>query len=227
MAPVVAVNSPNNQGKMSEIRRTSKHIMERKRRARINDSLLQLKGLVFPAIKKEGNGQPKMEKADILEMTVKHLQQQRAAGFQQLPNDGSQFRAGFSECIGEISKCLGACEDIDLEVKMRIMGHLSAKLSSKVSAQPCSPVLPSTPPPQAISTPYIQSPIQSISPAYRGQTECTVLPPNVACYPAVFITPPTSPVRCTVSPTTGVTSVRQQSFVKQQIVSNEPVWRPW
>ncbi|XP_071944386.1 transcription factor HES-2-like [Antedon mediterranea] len=224
MAPV-APNTSNNQGKMSEIRRTSKHIMERKRRARINDSLLQLKGLVFPAIKKEGNGQPKMEKADILEMTVKYLQQQRVSGCQQLPNDGSQFRAGFSECVGEISKCLGACDEIDLDVKMRIMGHLSNKLTSNV--QQCSPALPPSPPPQAA---YIPSPVHAVSPAYR-QTECTVLPPKVSCYPvgAVFITPPSSPVRSSASPSHGITSVNvmQHLFVKQQIVSNKPVWRPW
>ncbi|NXA73946.1 HES1 factor, partial [Thryothorus ludovicianus] len=52
---------------------SSKPIMEKRRRARINESLGQLKTLILDALKKDSSRHSKLEKADILEMTVKHL----------------------------------------------------------------------------------------------------------------------------------------------------------
>uniref|UniRef100_A0A8D2QH38 BHLH domain-containing protein n=1 Tax=Zonotrichia albicollis TaxID=44394 RepID=A0A8D2QH38_ZONAL len=45
----------------------------KRRRARINESLGQLKTLILDALKKDSSRHSKLEKADILEMTVKHL----------------------------------------------------------------------------------------------------------------------------------------------------------
>ena len=47
--------------------------MERKRRARINDSLNELKSLVLTALNKDPSRYSKMEKADVLELTVNYL----------------------------------------------------------------------------------------------------------------------------------------------------------
>ncbi|XP_056636637.1 helix-loop-helix protein lin-22-like [Diorhabda sublineata] len=64
----------------SESRKIRKPMMEKKRRARINDSLETLKQILlesktsFKEIKK-GQRTSKLEKADILEMTVQYLQQ--------------------------------------------------------------------------------------------------------------------------------------------------------
>lgn len=60
----------------SECRKIRKPLMEKKRRARINDSLETLKQLILQntiALPK-GTRPAKLEKADILEMTVRHLQ---------------------------------------------------------------------------------------------------------------------------------------------------------
>ncbi|XP_067946659.1 transcription factor HES-4-A-like [Watersipora subatra] len=55
-------------------RRIAKPIMEKKRRARINASLNELKTLLVEVLQKEGcRHSSKMEKADILEMAVRHL----------------------------------------------------------------------------------------------------------------------------------------------------------
>ncbi|XP_057189078.1 transcription factor HES-1-like isoform X2 [Triplophysa rosa] len=54
-------------------RKSSKPIMEKRRRARINDSLTQLKSLILDALNKETSKHSKLDKADILEITVKHL----------------------------------------------------------------------------------------------------------------------------------------------------------
>lgn len=60
---------------MSDIRKIRKPLMEKKRRARINDSLEILKTIVLRNTYTLENGKvpTKLEKADILEMTVRHL----------------------------------------------------------------------------------------------------------------------------------------------------------
>lgn len=62
--------------KLSPIRKNRKPLMEKKRRARINDSLEALKEILLKntvAIT-QGTRPTKLEKADILEMTVRYLQ---------------------------------------------------------------------------------------------------------------------------------------------------------
>lgn len=62
--------------KLSPLRKNRKPLMEKKRRARINDSLEALKEILLKntvAIT-QGNRPTKLEKADILEMTVRYLQ---------------------------------------------------------------------------------------------------------------------------------------------------------
>ncbi|XP_072174912.1 transcription factor HES-4-like [Diadema setosum] len=112
--------------------RTAKHLTERKRRARINDSLLQLKSMVFPAVRKDISRHPKMEKADILEMTVRYLKD-----VQTHPRDGSQpvagvtqYHAGFTECLSEVSNFMSTCESIDIETRLRLLGHLADRCST-------------------------------------------------------------------------------------------------
>ncbi|XP_017461885.1 PREDICTED: transcription factor HES-1-like, partial [Rhagoletis zephyria] len=91
--------------KASEHRRITKPIMEKKRRARINNSLNELKVLILDALNKDPSRHSKLEKADILEMTVRHLQKlQRQQVAASIVNDGAvlnKYRAGFSECATE------------------------------------------------------------------------------------------------------------------------------
>lgn len=58
-------------------RKSNKPIMEKKRRARINHCLNQLKSLILEA-DNERSRHSKLEKADILEMTVRYLQTLRS-----------------------------------------------------------------------------------------------------------------------------------------------------
>ncbi|XP_023018601.1 transcription factor HES-2 [Leptinotarsa decemlineata] len=66
---------------VSETRKIRKPLMEKKRRARINDSLETLKQILLNSkttlkdCSKSGQRTAKLEKADILEMTVRYLQQ--------------------------------------------------------------------------------------------------------------------------------------------------------
>lgn len=76
------------------LKRTNKPLMEKRRRARINQSLAILKALILESTKNQsGNGlkgdaggggggasnnkHTKLEKADILELTVRHFQRHR------------------------------------------------------------------------------------------------------------------------------------------------------
>lgn len=68
--------SNNMSFKLSPLRQNRKPLMEKKRRARINDSLEALKEILLKntvAIT-QGTRPTKLEKADILEMTVRYLQ---------------------------------------------------------------------------------------------------------------------------------------------------------
>ncbi|KAG7277391.1 hypothetical protein CRUP_033346 [Coryphaenoides rupestris] len=111
----------------SEHRKSSKPIMEKRRRARINESLGQLKTLILDALKKDSSRHSKLEKADILEMTVKHLR-----GLQRIQMTGV---AGFGACVGEVTRFLSTCEGegASAEVRARLLGHLAA-CASQVNA---------------------------------------------------------------------------------------------
>ncbi|KAJ8984911.1 hypothetical protein NQ317_012157 [Molorchus minor] len=67
----------------SESRKIRKPMMEKKRRARINDSLESLKKILLEfdpeSGKKTGQKTAKLEKADILEMTVRYLENLRSS----------------------------------------------------------------------------------------------------------------------------------------------------
>nr|BAJ41036.1 hairy and enhancer of split transcription factor C [Scaphechinus mirabilis] len=111
--------------------RTAKHLTERKRRARINDSLLQLKSMVFPAVRKDISRHPKMEKADILEMTVRYLKDIQSPAAKANGETGvTDYHAGFTECLSEVSSFMSSCENIDIETRLRLLGHLADRCST-------------------------------------------------------------------------------------------------
>ncbi|PIK61026.1 hypothetical protein BSL78_02019 [Apostichopus japonicus] len=104
--------------------------MEKKRRARINDSLTELKNLVLQALNRTSPRHSKLEKADILEMTVKYLRSvhgRHVAGKSAAtPNPvvSSQYRSGFRECMLEVSKFLDNT-DASSSVRLQLLDHLS------------------------------------------------------------------------------------------------------
>ncbi|XP_076284836.1 bHLH protein deadpan [Lasioglossum baleicum] len=118
----------------AELRRSNKPIMEKRRRARINQCLDELKGLILEAMKKDPTRHSKLEKADILEMTVKHLQtvqrQQLSTAVATDPAVLTKFRTGFSECATEVSRYVSHLENVDLVVKQRLVSHLNNCVSN-------------------------------------------------------------------------------------------------
>lgn len=74
----------------------------------------------------------KLEKADILEMTVKHLQQiQRRQLILAVSLDRSileKFRTGFTECASEVRNFIGQMDDLEPGLKQRLSSHLETSV---------------------------------------------------------------------------------------------------
>ncbi|XP_051161719.1 protein hairy-like [Leptopilina boulardi] len=124
--------SPSPSPKHSDGRRANKPLMEKRRRARINQSLAALKALILDSARLENTKHSKLEKADILELTVRHLQRQRSLAQPGL----SRYKAGYQDCSREVSRYLEAPDIItgnttpmDPAVKQRLQRHLDSCVS--------------------------------------------------------------------------------------------------
>ncbi|XP_048748303.1 transcription factor HES-1-B-like [Ostrea edulis] len=119
----------------TSLRKSNKPIMEKRRRARINNCLAQLKSLVLESMRKDSSQYSKLEKADILEMTVKHLRNlqrnQLASAIASDPTVVTKFRAGFHECANEVVRYLGTVQNVGPDVKSRLVSHLSTCLQTQ------------------------------------------------------------------------------------------------
>ncbi|MBN3301443.1 HES1B factor, partial [Amia calva] len=118
-----------------------KPLMERRRRARINSSLAQLHTLLLhnapPRCRR-----PRLEKADILEMTVQHLQTRRSADPTHTgpcdPAAMARFRSGFARCVEEAAQFLSDSDAGDLggALLQRLTTSLSAMEGAALTANP-------------------------------------------------------------------------------------------
>ncbi|XP_008547523.1 transcription factor HES-1 [Microplitis demolitor] len=124
--------SPSPNPKHSDGRRANKPLMEKRRRARINQSLAALKALILDSARLENTKHSKLEKADILELTVRHLQRQRTLAQPGL----SRYKAGYQDCSREVGRYLDAPDIItgnttpmDPAVKQRLLRHLDSCVS--------------------------------------------------------------------------------------------------
>nr|AGS55438.1 hairy enhancer of split 4 [Platynereis dumerilii] len=127
----------SNAGLAKNLKRSNKPLMERRRRCRINASLNQLKTLVLDAMNKDTSQYSKLEKADILEMTVRHLRsmqrQQLSAAATSDTSVVGKFQAGFSECAGEVSRYLSTVDGISPDIRVRLLDHLGNSVSRVIS----------------------------------------------------------------------------------------------
>lgn len=111
-----------------QYRKVMKPMLERKRRARINRCLDELKELMSAALASEGENLTKLEKADVLELTVRHLhklrERQALNGSPNATHYADKFRAGFSHCAAEVSRYLSTSTGLEVGVGQRLMSHL-------------------------------------------------------------------------------------------------------
>jgi len=90
--------------------------------------------LILDALNKDPSRHSKLEKADILEMTVRHLQnvqrQQMASAISTDPTVLNKYRAGFNECATEVGRYIGRVDGVDHGLRQRILSHLNTCVSS-------------------------------------------------------------------------------------------------
>merc|ERR1711936_1544482 len=134
MAPIIKSEVSFEDEPMSrtdQYRKVMKPLIERKRRARINSCLDELKDLMVFALQSEGEGISKLEKADVLELTVKHLRKLKRQQMLTLNPalDMDRFHAGYTTCATEVSRTL-ASTGVDISIGSRLMSLLGHKLNT-------------------------------------------------------------------------------------------------
>lgn len=207
MMSTAVTEEPQPISRTYQYRKVMKPMLERKRRARINRCLDELKELMVTALQSEGENVSKLEKADILELTVRHLHKLRRQ--QRLTYnpivDADRFRAGYTHCANEVSRCLAATPGVDVHLGTKLMTHLGHRLNEmdKVSPLVINVTNPYTPP----GSPNLDS----------VTTTSYALPLTPASSTSSRQTPsPSQPIDCSTS--TGLLKVA---------IQGEKMWRPW
>lgn len=199
------VEEPQPISRTYQYRKVMKPMLERKRRARINRCLDELKELMVTALQSEGENVSKLEKADILELTVRHLHKLRRQ--QRLSTnpvvDADRFRAGYTHCANEVSRCLAATPGVDVQLGTKLMTHLGHRLNEmdKVSPLVIQVSSPYTPP----GSPNLDSATQHLytMPLTPASSTSSRRSPS-----------PSQPMDCS---TAGLLKVAKR----------DEVWRPW
>ncbi|KAL6069834.1 hypothetical protein STEG23_014855 [Scotinomys teguina] len=128
-----------------------KPLLEKRRRARINGSLSQLKGLVLPLLGAETSRYSKLEKADILEMTVRFLQEQQP-GFPystEVSGPLDSYLEGYRACLARLARVLRTCSVLEPAVSASLLEHLRQRtVSGDPPSQTPTPAPPPAPSPQ-------------------------------------------------------------------------------
>ncbi|XP_058229776.1 transcription factor HES-5-like [Hemibagrus wyckioides] len=121
MAPTItsALNISNEHLPLNN--KLRKPMVEKMRRDRINSSIEQLKSLLAPEFL---NQQPdsKLEKADILEMTVSFLRQKQQQQQPAFSSSSTAVNQGFSRCVHDIVHFLSK-EEVKTQSQRKLLNH--------------------------------------------------------------------------------------------------------
>ncbi|CAL1290672.1 unnamed protein product [Larinioides sclopetarius] len=154
-------NDDDGQHVMNRKRRRG--IIEKRRRDRINNSLSELRRLVPAAFEKQGSA--KLEKAEILQMTVDHLRFMHSKGMDVFNFDPHSFvmdyhGIGFRECASEVARYLVGFEGLDLQdpLRLRLMSHLQCFSAQRDMALNSSPHPSPSPSPWFSALPAMPTP---------------------------------------------------------------------
>lgn len=256
----MGLESPTGNPSTEDRRKSSKPLMEKRRRARINQSLNELKNLILEAMKKDTSCYSKLEKADILEMTVRYLRSMRnqnmAARVNNTsdPNTMARYRAGYNECVNEVSRYLMSLDGLDVQVRARLLSHLASYCT------PCPPILkPATTAPEKLPLPHSQaitlpvtSPLAASSfppshskgleatPSLLNTTQFQIVPGQLANGKIAAVLVPSQNAPLAMVSTPHLIPVFNKSTADFQAFQgihvpdaqalrpeNDPLWRPW
>ncbi|XP_059484348.1 hairy/enhancer-of-split related with YRPW motif protein-like [Neocloeon triangulifer] len=142
-------------------RKRRRGVIEKRRRDRINNSLAELRRLVPSAFEKQGSA--KLEKAEILQLTVEHLKNVHAKGGSGVGEErvSMDYRGlGFRECAAEVARYLVSVEGMALEdpLRLRLLSHLQCFAAQReMASKQAAAVWPGTPsafaPPEPLYAP--------------------------------------------------------------------------
>ncbi|XP_052224881.1 transcription factor HES-1-A-like [Dreissena polymorpha] len=91
----------------SYLRKIRKPLVEKQRRERMNHSIDQLKRLIADTVREQTSPMTRVDKADILDLTVSHLQQlQQRHRSVSMATESAAYNSGFQTCTREIRKPL-------------------------------------------------------------------------------------------------------------------------
>ena len=183
----------------------------------------------------------RLEKADVLELTVEHLKKMRAQGTLQatMPmaqQQSDKFREGYTRCATEVAQCLTALPEgssqVNVTLGARLMAHLGTSFTHHEKTAPLTITVPqqtsalchSVQQTQGLLMPSILpcSTVTSASPLWCIPTSSPVTSPATSpttspVFSSSLYTPPASPV-----------SVLYHHSPSQTMVPTTPVWpRPW
>ncbi|TSL97292.1 Cytosolic acyl coenzyme A thioester hydrolase [Bagarius yarrelli] len=129
--PPRAVSTVAMRKEASELRKSLKPLLEKRRRARINDCINQLKKLIVPLMGKDNCRYSKLEKADILELTVRFLNDVPKTP----TNDTTvSYREGYEACLKRVSALLPRTS-LDRKTCERV--HDFVQQSLRTTSPPC------------------------------------------------------------------------------------------
>merc|ERR1719210_2606515 len=213
----------------TQYKKIMKPLLERKRRARINKCLDELKDIMTAALQSQGENVSKLEKADILELTVRHLhkmqQARRLMTTSRNPlEEIHRFQAGYSSCAQEAASFLLSTPGVDITVGQRLLAHLTSNMANPIALptnrvppavhQAIPPALPvtSTSVTSATSPPFPRSaqpphPVRS-TPLRRSSS------PNLSPSKRLFHSPPIASSSPVLPPRPSSTPVNNNYAIK-------------
>ncbi|XP_034559787.1 transcription cofactor HES-6 [Notolabrus celidotus] len=127
MAPIRNTTNGMDRGEncsgVKSDRKMRKPLVEKKRRARINESLQELRVLIA-----EADLQSKMENAEVLEMTVKRVESilhNQAQEVDAVNREACErFAAGYIQCMHDVHTFVSSCPGIDPTIAAELLNHL-------------------------------------------------------------------------------------------------------
>ena len=224
-----------------------KPMLERKRRARINKYLDELKDLMVNALANEGENVTKLEKADVLELTVRHLRKLKQNHLLGVLNPNvlhERYMAGFTHCASQVSTFLAASGPAaDVGVSARLMNHVSKYMQTmeKVAAMHGGGFAPAPAVAPRIITPPLTPPGLTAG-GQLSHPAGTQHPAQLSAqHPAQHPHPLHRPMRvhCEMSPTASYSDLSPSGSEVSSGVAGSPrpeelgsgddekVWRPW
>ncbi|XP_037940728.1 enhancer of split mgamma protein-like [Teleopsis dalmanni] len=215
-----------------QYRKIMKPMLERKRRARINKCLDELKDLMTGTLKADGENISKLEKADILELTVRHLHRLRETNALFVRNNETinmeKFWAGFQHCAAEVSQFLNKYDrsissDLIKHIANYVPNILTTPTGKDAAGNVILPVNAATPSGSMATTANYQRYAMAMS-QFTPKLQFVTSTANMN---GAEIAAQSTPAAHNYGTTTVATTHKIRLHPYARAIKVEGVWRPW